>query len=114
MGPGELCQRLLAAGVLAAPTGPVSRSPEPQEFADQRGQVWFGYWGNARHLGHYWPRARLAVRDRLRGYERSSSVSPLAARHSCAIAVFRLVTASVRTGSYCPMYLGTVALVRLT
>ncbi|MCW2899921.1 MAG: hypothetical protein JWO67_2186 [Streptosporangiaceae bacterium] len=41
---GELRQQLLAAGVVAAPDWSTLAVTGPQEFADERGQVWFGYW----------------------------------------------------------------------
>jgi hypothetical protein len=41
---GALRQQLLAAGVVAAPDWSTLTVTGPEEFADERGQVWFGYW----------------------------------------------------------------------
>lgn len=39
-----LRQQLLAAGVVAAPDWSTLTVTGPQELADERGHVWFGYW----------------------------------------------------------------------
>jgi hypothetical protein len=39
-----LRQQLLAAGVVTAPDWFTLAITGPQDFADERGQVWFGYW----------------------------------------------------------------------
>lgn len=48
---GALRQQLLASGVLAAPDWSALTVTGPQEFADERGQVWFGYWATLGEIG---------------------------------------------------------------
>jgi hypothetical protein len=45
-------QQLLAAGVVVAPDWSTLTVTGPQEFADERGQVWFGYWATLDGSGH--------------------------------------------------------------
>jgi hypothetical protein len=40
---GALRQQLLAAGVMAVPDWSTLTVTGPQEFADERGQLWFGH-----------------------------------------------------------------------
>jgi hypothetical protein len=41
---GALRQQLLVTGAVSAPDWSTLAITGPQEFTDERGQVWFGYW----------------------------------------------------------------------
>lgn len=42
----ELRHRLIDAGILEAPDWSSLTVEGPQQFADERGHVWFGYWAS--------------------------------------------------------------------
>jgi hypothetical protein len=48
---GALRQQILVAGVVTSPDWSTLAITGPQKFADERGQVWFGYWATVGDQG---------------------------------------------------------------